>query len=157
MLIQKQHFSLFILKFSKNVPVFKWQLYCYYCCPVFTQSIRIYVSFFVQTHTQNTLRVKTTVLPTTMTRYASYPFPRYHNKLIGAIEKRLRNFSAFCFTNQNVNFPLRTFKYRINDKIVAKSGQVIDNMQTEVYFQQGNWGTDRILASPETESQKKHQ
>ena len=37
------------------------------------------------------------------------------------------------------------FKYRFSGNIVVKSGQVCDNVQREVYFNQRDNGMDRVL------------
>ena len=36
------------------------------------------------------------------------------------------------------------FKYRVSGKVIAKSGQVFDNVQREVDFNQRNKGVDRM-------------
>ena len=72
------------------------------------------------------------------------PNCRYHIILIGNIKELLQKVDAFCFNYQHVDCLYRLFKYRFIDKIVIKSGQLFDNLQRAVHFNQQNRGVDRM-------------
>ena len=72
------------------------------------------------------------------------PNCRYHNILIGNIKELLQKLDAFCFNYQHVDCLHTLFKYRFSDKIVLKSGQLFDNLQRKVLFNQQNRGVDRM-------------
>ena len=72
------------------------------------------------------------------------PNCRYHNFLIGHIEELLQKLDAFCFNYHHVDCLYTQFKYRFSDKIVIKSGQIFDNLQRAVHFNQQNRGLDRM-------------
>ena len=66
------------------------------------------------------------------------PNCRYHIIIIGNIEELLLKLDAFCFNYQHVDCLYTLFKYRFIGKIVIKSGQFFDNLQTAVHFIQKN-------------------
>ena len=70
-----------------------------------------------------------------------------HGKFDGLIKK----LDTFCFTYQHVDSLYTLFKYRFSGKVVAKSGQVFDNVQRADYFSYRNKGVDRILGSVKKE------
>ena len=72
------------------------------------------------------------------------PNCRYHIILIGNIKKLLRKLDAFCFNYQHVDCLYTLFKYRFKGKIVLKSGQLVDNLQRAVHFNQQSRGGDRM-------------
>ena len=51
---------------------------------------------------------------------------------------------TFCFTYQHVDCLYTLFKYRFSRKVIAKSGQVFDNMERAVDFNHRNRGVDRM-------------
>ena len=51
---------------------------------------------------------------------------------------------TFCFTYQHVDCLYTLFKYRFSGKVIAKSGQVFDNVQRAVDFNHRNKGMDRM-------------
>ena len=68
------------------------------------------------------------------------PLCRYHIILIGNIRGLLQKLDAFPFNYQYVNCLLTLFKYHFSGKIVVKSGQLFDNLQRAVHFnQQEEW------------------
>ena len=71
------------------------------------------------------------------------PNCRYHIILIGNIKELLQKLDAFCFNYQHVDCLYTLFKYRFIGKIVIKSGQVLDNLQRAVHFNQQNRGVER--------------
>ena len=72
------------------------------------------------------------------------PNCRYHFILIGNIKELLQNLDAFCFNYQHVDCLYTLFKYRFSGKIVIKSGQLFDNLQKAVHFNQQNRGVERM-------------
>ena len=69
---------------------------------------------------------------------------RYHIILIDNIKELLRKLDAFCFNYQHVDCLYTLFKYRFSGKIVLKNGQLFDNLQSAVHFNQQNRGVQRI-------------
>ena len=72
------------------------------------------------------------------------PNCRYHIILIGNIKELLQKLDAFCFNYQHVHCLYTLVKYGFSDKIVIKSGQIFDNLQRAVHFNQQNRGVDRM-------------
>ena len=68
----------------------------------------------------------------------------------------LQKLDAFCFNYQHVDCLYTLFKYRFSDEIVLKSGQLFDNLQRAVNFNQQNRGVDRMpsIAKKETLEEK---
>ena len=71
------------------------------------------------------------------------PACKYHILLIGNVEELLKKLDTFCFTYQHVDCLYTLFKYRFSGKVIAKSGQVFDNVQRAVDSNQRNKGVDR--------------
>ena len=72
------------------------------------------------------------------------PNSRYYIILIGNIKELLQKLDAFCFNYQHVDCLYTLLKYSFSDKIVIKSGQIFDNLQRVVHFNQQNRGVDRM-------------
>ena len=75
------------------------------------------------------------------------PKYRYHNILIGDFKELLQKWNAFCFNYQHVDCLYTLFKYRFSGKIVIKCGQLFDNLQRAVHFNQQFrvlWTVDRM-------------
>ena len=68
------------------------------------------------------------------------PSCKYHILLLGNVEELLKKLDTFCFTYQHVDCLYTPFKYRFSGNIFAKSGQVFDNVQRAVDFNQRNKG-----------------
>ena len=51
---------------------------------------------------------------------------------------------TFCFTYQHVDCLYTLFKYQFSEKIKAKSGNVFDNVQRAISFNQRNRGVDKM-------------
>ena len=70
---------------------------------------------------------------------------KVHIILLGNLEELLKRFDNFCSTFRHVDCLYTLFKYyRFSGKIVAKSGQVFDNVQRAVDFNRRNKGVDRM-------------
>ena len=72
------------------------------------------------------------------------PSSKYHILLLGNVEELLKKLGTFCFTYQHVDCLYTIFKYRFSGKVIAKSGQVFDNVQRAVDFNHRNKGVDRM-------------
>ena len=72
------------------------------------------------------------------------PACKYHIILLGEIEELLHKLDTFCFTYQHVDCLYTLFKYRFSGKIIAKSGNVFDNVQRAISFNQRNRGVDKM-------------
>ena len=72
------------------------------------------------------------------------PACKYHIVLLGNVQELLKKLDTFCFTYQHVGCLYTLFKYRISGRVIAKSGQVFDNVQRAVDFNQRNKGVDRM-------------
>ena len=68
----------------------------------------------------------------------------YHIILIGNIKELLQKLDAFCFNYQHVDCLYTLFKLRFNGKIVVKTGQLFDNLQRAVHFNQQNRGVEKM-------------
>ena len=72
------------------------------------------------------------------------PSCKYHILLLGNVEELLKKLDTFCFNYQHVDCLYTLFKYRFSGKVIAKHGQVFDNVQRAVDFNQRNKGVDRM-------------
>ena len=72
------------------------------------------------------------------------PAWKYHSILLGNVEELVKKLDNFCFTYQHVDCLYTLLKYRFNGKVSAKGGQVFDNVQRAVDFNQTNKEVDRI-------------
>ena len=72
------------------------------------------------------------------------PACKYHIILLGNVEELVKKLDIFCFTYQHVDCLYTLVKYRFNGKVIAKSGQVFDNVQRAVEFTHRNKGVDRM-------------
>ena len=72
------------------------------------------------------------------------PNCRYHIILIGNIKDLLQNLDLFCFNYQHLDCPFTIFQYHSTGKTVVNSGQLFDNLQRAVHFNQQNRGVERM-------------
>ena len=63
------------------------------------------------------------------------PACKYHIVLLGNVQELLKKLDTFCFTYQHVDCLYTLFKYRFSGKVIAKSGEVFDNVQPAVDFE----------------------
>ena len=80
---------------------------------------------------------------------------KYHIILLGNVEELLEKLVSFCFTYQYVDCLYTLFKYRFTGKVIAKSGQVFDNVQRAVDFNHRNKCVDRMPIITKKDSQVK--
>ena len=93
---------------------------------------------------KNKLFVKNTASPITTTRRVFYllvKIIKYYLETLKSYQKKLH---TFCFTYQHLDCLYTLFKYRFSEKVIAKSGQVFDNVQRANDFDQRNKGVDRM-------------
>ena len=69
---------------------------------------------------------------------------RYHIIPIGNIKDLLQKLDAFCFNYQHVDCLYTLFKYHFQCKIFIKGGQLFDNLQRAVHFNQQKRGVERM-------------
>ena len=74
----------------------------------------------------------------------SLPACKYHIILLGEIKELLHKLNTFCFTYQHVDCLYTLFKYRFSGKVIAKSGNVFDNMQKAISFNRRNRGVEKM-------------
>ena len=67
--------------------------------------------------------------------------------LIGEIEELLQKIGRFCVTYQHVNGLCTLFRYRLSEKVVARSGQAFDDVQKPVYYKKRTNEVDRKLST----------
>ena len=72
------------------------------------------------------------------------PACKYHIIPLGNVEELLKKLDTLCFTYQHVDSWYTLFKYRFTGKVIAKSGQVFDNVQRAVDFNHRNKEVDRM-------------
>ena len=72
------------------------------------------------------------------------PACKNHILLLGNVEELLKKLDTFCFICQQVDCLYTLFKYRFTGKVLAKRGQVFDNVQRAADFNQRNKGVDRM-------------
>ena len=65
---------------------------------------------------------------------------KFHIILFGKIDELLKKLDTFCFTNQRLDYLYALLKYRFSEPLIAKSGQVFDNVQRAVVFNHINKG-----------------
>ena len=69
---------------------------------------------------------------------------RYHTKLRGDKKELQIKLDAFCSNNQHTDSLYTHLRYRFSGRMVAKSGQLCDNKQRAVRFNNQNRGVDRM-------------
>ena len=74
----------------------------------------------------------------------SLPACKFHIILLEEIDELLHNLDTFCFTYQHVDCLYTPFRYRFSGKIIAKSGNVIENVQRAISVDQRNRGVDKM-------------
>ena len=74
------------------------------------------------------------------------PNCRYHIILKGNNKELLQKLDAFCSNYQHVDCLYTVFKYRLSGKMVVKSGELFDSLQSAVHFNQQNRGNEKMLS-----------
>ena len=100
------------------------------------------VCLYLQIHMKDFLVCKDYCIAHHDDKTCFLPACKYHILLIGNVEELLKKLDTFCFTYQHVDCLYTLFKYRFTGKVIAKSGQVFDNVQRAVDFNQRNKGVD---------------
>ena len=84
------------------------------------------------------------------------PACKYHIVLLGNVQELLKKLDTICFIHQHVDCLYTLFKYRFSGKVIAKSGQVFDNVQRAVDFNHRNKGVDRMPSIAKKRLRKKY-
>ena len=84
-----------------------------------------------------------------MTRLALC-YCKFHIILLENKEELLKELDTFCFTYQHVDYLYTLFKNRFGGKDIANSGQIFDNVQRAVDFNDRNKGVDRMASIAKT-------
>ena len=69
---------------------------------------------------------------------------KFHIILLGNVDELVKKLDRFCFIYEHVDCLYTLFKYRFSGTVIAKSGQVFDNVQQAVDFNRRNKGVDRM-------------
>ena len=73
------------------------------------------------------------------------PNCKYHLLLVGDIETLLGKLDSFCFIYQHVDCLYTLFKYRFCGNVIEKNGNLFNDLQRAVLFNQGNKkGAERL-------------
>ena len=101
-------------------------------------------SFFISANTyEKHIVCKDYCIPHHDDKTCFLPSCKYHILLLENVEELLKKLDTFCFTYQHVDCLYTLVKYRFSGKVIAKRGQVFDNVQRAVDFNQRNKGMDR--------------
>ena len=122
---------------------FRWQPLCYKQNPAFTQKFLKKVFISASTY-EKFIVCKDYCIAHHDDKTCFLPSCKYHIVLLGNVEELLKKLDTFCFTYQHVDCLYTLFKYRFTGKVIAKSGQVFDNVQRAVDFNQRNKGVNRM-------------
>ena len=138
----------------------RWQPLCYNQSPAFTQKFQK-KSLFISANTYEKFIVcKDYCIAHHNEKTCFLPACKYHIVLLGNVQELLKKLDSFCFTYQHVDCLYTLFKYRFSGKVIAKSGQVFDNVERAVDFSQRNKGVDRMPSIAKkrllTKKYKKH-
>ena len=74
------------------------------------------------------------------------PACKNHIILLGNVEELQKRLDTFCVTYQHVECLFTLLKYRFSGKVIAKSGQVFENVQRAVDFNHRNKWVDRVTS-----------
>ena len=74
---------------------------------------------------------------------SSLPLCKCHITLLGEVEELLHKLDTFCFSYQQVDCLYTLLRNRFNGKINASCGNVFDNVQRAISFNQRNRGMDK--------------
>ena len=72
------------------------------------------------------------------------PSFKYQILLLGNVEELLNKLDTFCFTYHHLHCLYTLFEHRFSGEVIVKSGQVFDNVQRAVDFNNRNKGVHRM-------------
>ena len=139
-----QKFVVFRFILSLLIAKFRWQPLCYEQSPAFTQKFQKKSLFISATTFEKYIVCKHYCIAHHDDKTCFLPACKYHIILHGNVEELLKKLDTFSFTYQHVDCLYTLFKYRFSGKVIAKSGQVFDNVQRAVDFNHRNKGVDRM-------------
>ena len=123
---------------------FRWQPLCYNQSPAFTQKFQKKSLFISATTYEKYIVCRDYCIAHHNEKTCFLPACKNHIVLLGNVQELLKKLDTFCFTYQHVDCLYTLFKYRFSGKVIAKSGQVFDNVQRAVNFNHRNKGVDRM-------------
>ena len=127
-----------------SVAAFSWKPLCYKQSPALTQKFQVKSLFFSGTAYEKFIVCKDYYIAHRQDKTCSLSDCKNHIILPGAIEELLHELDTFCFTYQHVDCLYTLFKYRFNGKNNAKSGNVFENEQRAISFNERNRGVDKM-------------
>ena len=80
---------------------------------------------------------------------------RFHIINLGHCKELLQKSDSFYSTYQHLDCLFTLFKYRFNEKVVAKGRKRSENVQRAVYFNRGNRGLDKTASIAKKETVEK--
>ena len=128
------------------IAAFRWQPLCYKQSPGFTQKFQQKSLFNFEITYEKYIVCKDYCIARHDDKTCFLPACKYHIILLGEIEELLHKLDTSCFTYQHMDCLYTLFKYRLSAKNIAKSGNVFDNVQRAVFFNQGNRGVDKLTS-----------
>ena len=123
---------------------------CYNQSPAFTQKFQKKSLFISANSYEKYIVCKDYCIAHHNEKMCFLPSCKYHILLLGNVEELLKKLDTVCFTYQHVDCLYTLFKYRFSGKVIAKSGQVFDNVQRAVDFNHRNKGVDRMPSIAKT-------
>ena len=135
------------------IAAFRWQPLCYKPSPGFAQNFRKKPLHFCK-YIWKIYCLYRLLHPYHDDKTCFLPACKYHVILLGNAEDLLKKLDTFYFTYQHVDCLYTLFKYRFSEKVIAKSGQVFDNVQGAVDFNHRNKGIDRMPSIEKKENLK---
>ena len=124
--------------------IFGWQPLCYNQSPDLRKKFRKKSLFISATKYEKNIVCKDYCIAHHNEKTCLLPACKYHIVPLGNVQELLKKLDTFCFTYQHVDFLYTLFKYRFSGKVIAKSGQVFDNVERAVDFNHRNKGVDRM-------------
>ena len=129
---------------SPLIAKFRWQPLCYKQFPSFYAKISEKNLFISAATYEKYIVCKDYCIAHHNEKTCFLPTCKYHIVLLGIVQELLKKLDTFCFTYQHLDCLYTLFKYRFSGKVIAKSGQVFDNVQRAVGFIRRNKGVDRM-------------
>ena len=129
---------------SLLIAKFRWEPFCYKQSRAFAQKIQKKSLFISATSYGKYIVCRSYCIAHHNEKTCFLPACKYHIVLLGNVQELLKKLDTFCFAYQHVDCLYTLFKYRFSGKVIAKSGQVFDNVQRAVDFNHGNKGLDRL-------------
>ena len=125
------------------IAAFRWQPLCQKQSSAFTQKLQRNFCLFLKKTYERHIVCKDYCIAHHGDKTCFLPACKYHIIVLGGIEELLHNLDTLCFTYQRVDCLYTLFKYQFSGKFNASSGNVFDNVQRAIVFNQRNGGVDK--------------